>query len=295
MDISVKPGRYVIAVSGGVDSVVLLDLAQARPDVRLTVAHFDHGIRNDSQQDRQFVAELAKTYNMPFVYDEGALGKDASEATARAARYAFLEKVCASVGAQAIITAHHQDDVIETVLINLLRGTNRKGLSSLQSTAKIVRPLLAVPKQQLVEYAKEHKLAWREDSTNEDMAYTRNAIRHQLIPKLTDQQRAQLVSMAQNMHVTNREIDAILSDIIAARTTSDKLEKRLVTMATHAVSKELIAHWLRGNGVRTFNAKMLERIVTATKTYRPDQVVDVDKNYYIAIQSDCLALRRRDR
>src|SRR4051794_19867846 len=118
-----KPGSYVVAVSGGVDSMALLHYLQTRPGIKLTVAHFDHGIRDDSPEDRKLAQEVAKSYKLPFVYHEGRLGGEASEATARAARYDFLNKVRRSSQAQAIITAHHQDDLLETAILNMLRGT----------------------------------------------------------------------------------------------------------------------------------------------------------------------------
>src|SRR5690348_2939142 len=120
-----KPGNYVVAVSGGVDSVVLLDILSKQPGLKLTIAHFDHGIRNDSYKDRQFVEGLAKKYQLLFVYKEGSLGK-ASEAKAREARYEFLRKAQKDSGSQAIITAHHQDDLLETAILNMLRDSSRK-------------------------------------------------------------------------------------------------------------------------------------------------------------------------
>src|SRR5882724_1815869 len=134
--LDIKPGRYVVATSGGVDSMALLHLLyQMSRDSDagwwLTVAHFDHGIRSDSAEDRQLVQAIARQYGLPFVYDEGRLGPGASEATARQARYSFLHQVLGASGARAIMTAHHQDDVLETAIFNLIRGTGRKGLTSL--------------------------------------------------------------------------------------------------------------------------------------------------------------------
>ena len=86
MNIALEPGKYVVAVSGGVDSVTLLHLLRSDPKLKLIVAHFDHGIRPESVEDRRFVAELAKQYSLPFVYATGNLGPEASEAAARKAR-----------------------------------------------------------------------------------------------------------------------------------------------------------------------------------------------------------------
>ena len=156
VNVGQEPGKYVVAVSGGVDSVALLHLlleanderrtmndedspsSVLRPPFRFVVAHFDHGIRKDSAEDRKLVQAMAqKIRGLPFVYDEGRLGPRASEATARLARYTFLRRVLQASGARAIVTAHHQDDLLETAIINLLRGTGRKGLTALGSRSDI--------------------------------------------------------------------------------------------------------------------------------------------------------------
>src|SRR5689334_19288064 len=122
----VQPGKYVLAVSGGVDSMVLLHALQGRPGVKLVVAHYDHGIRPDSHEDRHLVQVVAAQHGLPFEYEEDWLGWGTSEETAREARYNFLERTRQRHKSDAIITAHHQDDVLETAIINLLRGTGRK-------------------------------------------------------------------------------------------------------------------------------------------------------------------------
>ena len=114
-----QPGTYVVAVSGGVDSMVLLDLLAKQPDIKLIVAHYDHGIRSDSKLDRELVASSAKKYKIPFVYESGNLGPGTSENQARIARYNFLRKVQKESKADAIVTAHHQDDALETAILNI--------------------------------------------------------------------------------------------------------------------------------------------------------------------------------
>lgn len=178
-----SPGSYVVAVSGGVDSMALLHLLRKNPGLDLVVAHFDHGIRDNSSEDRKFVQTFAKANGLKFVYEEGNLGAGASEARARDARYKFLHKTVEDTGSAAIVTAHHQDDVLETAIINLLRGSGRKGLTSLGNRPGIERPLLSVPKRDLVAYAKDQGLRWREDSTNQDLDYLRNYVRHRLLPR----------------------------------------------------------------------------------------------------------------
>src|SRR4051812_31887046 len=114
MKVKVPRGKYILAVSGGVDSMVLLDLLARKPGIELVVAHFDHGIRPDSKKDEVLVRKAAASYGVAFEPGQGNLGPAASEATARQARYHFLDEVLTKHQALKIITAHHQDDAIET-------------------------------------------------------------------------------------------------------------------------------------------------------------------------------------
>jgi tRNA(Ile)-lysidine synthetase-like protein len=296
-DVAVKlePGKYVVAVSGGVDSVVLLDLVRRLPGVKLVVAHFDHGIRAESGTDRQFVQELAEKYELPFVFDEGHLGVKASEATAREARYKFLRQVMQAAGASAIITAHHEDDLLETAILNLLRGTGRKGLTSLKSTGDICRPLLDVPKQDIIAYAKEHKLAWREDATNSDTAYLRNYIRHNILPRFDAVARGRFRTLIDAAHPTNIEIDALLAEQLSRQPAEDTLDRHWLIMLPHAVAREAVAAWLRAHDIREFDKKTIERITAAAKTYLPGKHIDVNSSYIIKVEKHKLALASRER
>jgi len=170
--------KYVVAVSGGVDSVVLLDMLTRQPNMELIVAHFDHGIRDDSAKDAVFVADLAKKYGLPFETKREELGATSSEDLARTRRYEFLRSVAKKNNAR-LITAHHADDVIETVAINLLRGTGWRGLAAMDSD--VFRPLKNITKSEVLNYAKKHDLKWHEDSTNSSDNYLRNRIRHDTI------------------------------------------------------------------------------------------------------------------
>lgn len=295
MKIEVQPGKYVIAVSGGVDSVALLHMLADMPEMRLTVAHFDHGIREDSAEDRRFVEQLSQLYKLPFIYDEGQLGSGVSEAIAREARYAFLKKVQENSGASAIITAHHQDDVIETVFLNLLRGTGRKGLSSLRSTDGLVRPLLNIPKTDLITYAKKCNLQWREDSTNTDKTYKRNYVRHKVVPKLTPKQREDLLMYITNMHNINRKIDIELINYLHVQVGAKQLDRKWFIQLPYTITKEVIATWLRHGGVRDFDSKMLQRIVVGAKTLEIGASIDVDARHKITVKKGNLALELRDR
>mgnify|MGYP000865843014 CR=1 FL=1 len=170
---------YIVAVSGGVDSVVLLDVLSKKQNSQLIVAHVDHGIRTNSNDDAVFVKELASHYGLPFEMIELQLGQKTSENTARMKRYKFLQKLAQKYHAQ-VATAHHKNDVVETMVLNIFRGTGWRGICSLQN-GNIYRPLLAMAKQDIITYAQKHSLTWREDETNNDQIYLRNYIRHTIM------------------------------------------------------------------------------------------------------------------
>ena len=174
------PGKYVVAVSGGVDSMSLLDILVKRSEYELIVANFYHGIRDDSHLDMELVHDVAATYNLEFAGGRLDMGGGASEGDARKARYEFLYRIMKEQGAEAIATAHHLDDRIETMLLNKQRGAGWYGLAPLRETDTIKRPLLEVWKLEIVEYAQVNELKWREDSTNKKMDTPRNHIRQQL-------------------------------------------------------------------------------------------------------------------
>jgi tRNA(Ile)-lysidine synthase len=293
MRISFIPGSYVVAVSGGVDSVVLLSILAEQVDSMFIVAHFDHGMRLDSARDRKFVESLADSYDLPFIYERAELGRGASEATARVARYRFLESVRKQRAAQAIMTAHHQDDALETAIINLVRGTGRKGLTALSSNDRLVRPLLAYPKTEILAYARLHHLSWREDSTNIDRTYRRNYVRHNIIPRLGQKGRDRLVEIIAAERIVNNAIDSLLSDLL--KPTPDKLNRRLYAQLSHAVAKELMAEWLRGQGVNDFDKATIERLVIQAKTLAVGKRIAVRNNRYISVGKDDLALTTMER
>lgn len=180
----------------------MLDLVLANhPRENIVVAHFDHSLRGvESDNDRLFIADFCKKRNIQFKVEKMDIStfaqeeKMSIEMAARKYRYIFLRKVAEKYRAKYILTAHHLDDRIETAMFNLIRGTKFGGIHALkemtqslvtnhQSSITIFRPLLHIPKSDILAYAKKRSIQYREDLTNRDTAYLRNHLRHNILPE----------------------------------------------------------------------------------------------------------------
>lgn len=287
-------GRYVVAVSGGVDSMALLHMlaksTQDNPNVSYVIAHLDHGIRDDSALDRRLVQGVSSGHSLPFVYHEAGLGADTSEASARRVRYDFLHNVRRSSDAHGIITAHHQDDALETAIINILRGSGRKGITALSSRPGMVRPLLHIPKNDLVAYAKDQGLVWREDSTNQDQNYLRNYVRKHIMPRFDQPARAQLWQIINSLGEINQRLDDQLANHLHLQSASGTIDRIWFNHLPHDVAREILATWLRAHGVKDIDRKMLERLVVAAKVAPANRVFPIKTGTTMMINSDNLAL-----
>ena len=197
----IPPGRRIlVAVSGGADSMCLLELLrklQERAQLEIRVLHVHHGLRESAEDDLQYVAEYCKEAGIPFqAVRVDAAGYAAAnglsvEEAARHLRYEALEKAAKEWDRQSdhsecrIAVAHHIEDQSETVLFNLVRGSRLTGLRGmLPVNGRIIRPLLCCSREEIESYLMEHGITWREDETNEDVRYSRNLIRKQVMPLL---------------------------------------------------------------------------------------------------------------
>ncbi|MVM32662.1 tRNA lysidine(34) synthetase TilS [Spirosoma sp. HMF4905] len=185
--------HLLLAVSGGIDSMVMADLFY-RTNQPFSIAHVNFGLRGaDSEADALFVQNKAEHYGVPFHlthFDTTAIAAERGisiQMAARELRYTWFDQLLEDYKYACVATAHHLNDVLETLLLNLTRGTGLAGLHGIASKQNgIVRPLLFATRSQLAMYAEEQKLLYREDSSNSDDKYARNRIRHHIVPVLTE-------------------------------------------------------------------------------------------------------------
>lgn len=188
----IQPSQKVLlAVSGGMDSVVMCDLfSKAKLD--FAIAHCNFGLRGEeSNEDEMFVKKLSIKYKVPFYVttfqtaDFAENEKISTQMAARILRYEWFEKIRTQHQFDYIATAHHQNDVLETVLLNLTKGTGIAGLHGIRvKKGHIIRPVLFAEKESFFDYVVENQIIWREDSSNESNKYQRNLIRNEVVPLL---------------------------------------------------------------------------------------------------------------
>lgn len=263
---------------------------------QLIVAHFDHGIRENSAEDAKFVQQRAADYGLGYVCHRAKLGARCSEETARKARYQFLNQVSAEYDQAEIYTAHHLNDLAESIAINLLRGTGWRGLTPL-ATLGLRRPLLdpsllqrlgynlrqPLTKKAIWRYAAEHRLRFREDQTNSSDEYLRNRLRHQMN---NFEKHEQLFELWERQKGLRQEID----DIIAAMLpdSGQVWPRGWFRDLESEVALELLRAGLAEIG-GSATRPQLERFRQAILDYAPgkyfnlpnDQLVRINKDFFI--------------
>ncbi|MDZ7834114.1 MAG: tRNA lysidine(34) synthetase TilS [Alkalibacterium sp.] len=198
----IKTERYwhagetvVIGVSGGVDSMVLFELLNHLPaeyKPHTAVAYVNHHLRKESDEEENFIKAWMKKYDVPVYthqWPESAHPDSGVEEAARKVRYQFFHKVAEKTDSHIILTAHHQDDQVETVLMRLVRGSSLEELTGIptvrrEKEKRIIRLLLPYSKTQILNYAKVNEIPWKEDESNRSLVYTRNRYRNDIIPAL---------------------------------------------------------------------------------------------------------------
>ncbi|MDD4801779.1 MAG: tRNA lysidine(34) synthetase TilS [Syntrophomonas sp.] len=219
----IQPGQKVIVgVSGGPDSMALLHIMltlAAALQIEVIAAHLNHGLRVEAGAEEAFVMEKCRTWGITCysrsvsVTALAQANKTTLEDTGRNARYQYFKELQELTGAQLIATAHHADDMAETVLLHLLRGSGIKGLRGIQPrSGKVIRPLLAFNKTELVNYLQAREIDYCLDQSNDDQAYLRNRIRHGLIPYLQKEFNPQIMGKLNQLALIARDENEALEE-----------------------------------------------------------------------------------
>ncbi len=282
------PSRLCVGLSGGLDSVVLLQLLchlRGEMDFALSALHVHHGLSPNADAWVEFCMELCHKLDVPLEAAAVCLDLGSGqgvEASARAVRYDSFTRC----GADFIVLAHHRDDQAETVLLNLLRGAGVHGAAAMPecrpletgSGTRILRPLLSMPRATLEAYAAEHGLAWIEDESNADPAYSRNFLRHHILPPLKARFPgcdAALARAARHFAEGAELLDDLAEIDLARAASGEGLSVAKLTELGEARARNLLRHWLRKLGAGMPDTESLKEALHQLLTAKAEATVCV--------------------
>ena len=276
-----KDSSVLLALSGGADSRALLHMlakAAAEQSFSLTLAHVNHSIRGaESERDRDFCQRLADAYDLEIVFldaDVPRLAKEHGrglEEEARAVRYAFFAQLMRERNIQLLATAHHADDLLETLLFRIARGTGMKGLGSISPCRRfengfLVRPLLEMTRGEILDYCEQNQLEYVTDSTNSDTAYARNRIRRDVVPvleSLFDEPQKRAVALAEELREDDAFLEALAREHLCQCQTPRGLSVACLCDMPSPIRRRVLKMWAEevcGRGVGCVQLEAVQRL-----------------------------------
>lgn len=266
------PHRLLAGISGGADSTALLHLLLAAGH-DVTAVHVNHGLRGEaSDGDEAFVRQLCQSLRVPLMVYRAEPPENPGEDWARRARMGFFREAMRASGAEALALAHHRDDQAETLLLHLLRGAGLNGLGGMQADAvvdglRIVRPLLGYSRQELQEMLKTAGLTWREDGSNADRRYLRNALRLDVLPALESLipgAAERLATTAGLLRADNDALEAQTATFLSSWGGNAYLPLGALKQQPLAIRRRILRDWWR----QAADESRKERSLTAEQTER---------------------------
>ena len=271
--------KLILAVSGGVDSMALLAMYK---QANIVVAHIDHCTRKSSAKDADFVRQKCQELGVKFYETKLELGEGVSEELARKKRYEFLKTIQEKEGG-TLCTAHHLDDVLESIAINLIRGTGWRGLTPFYDD-KLVRPFIISKmwKRDVLKFAGEQDICFRQDPTNYETNYLRNRVREKMV-ELDETTRVNIIDLFEKQNKLREKIEKLVTEL-AKQTVMGKNfhKKELFLVADEKVALEVLREICLMHGY-SLTRKQLVDFLSAIKTYAPHKKFNLPKNHFVTI------------
>ena len=271
--------KLILAVSGGVDSMALLAMYK---QADIVVAHIDHGTRKSSAEDADFVRRKCQELGVKFYETRLKLGEGVSEELARKKRYEFLKTIQEKEGG-TICTAHHLDDVLESIAINLIRGTGWRGLTPFYDD-ELVRPLIIsrMWKRDVLKFAGEQNICFRQDPTNYEADYLRNRVREKMT-ELDETEREDIINLFEKQNELRIKIEKLVTELAKQTVVGKSFHKKeLFLTADEKVALEVLREICLMYG-HSLTRKQLMDFLSAIKTYAPHKRFNLPKNHFVTI------------
>ena len=271
--------KLILAVSGGVDSMALLAMYK---QADIVVAHIDHGTRKSSVEDADFVRQKCQELGVKFYETKLELGSGVSEELARKKRYEFLKTIQEKEGG-TLCTAHHLDDVLESIVINLIRGTGWRGLTPFYGD-ELVRPFIITKmwKRDVLKFAGEQNICFRQDPTNYETNYLRNRVREKMA-ELDKTARVNIINLFEKQNVLRGKIEKLVAELARQTVVGKNFHKKeLFLTADEKVALEVLREICLMHGY-SLTRKQLTDFLSTIKTYAPHKKFNLPKNHFVTI------------
>lgn len=300
--------KVVVAVSTGIDSMVLLDLLQHLPlkdRPQIIVAHMNHELRKQSQLEERFIRQYCKQNDLKLAvahWPQNLHPQTGVENAAREARYQFFREVMKDNQARILLTAHHQNDLAETMLMKMTRGGQLSQLVGIRdrrpfASGSLIRPLLPFSKQQLKKYALQHHLKWYEDKTNKDLNIQRNRFRHAIIPML-EEENPQLLSHLESYHQQLTDLlawrdQAVADQLAACVDQQGRMILARLAKNKEIIRKEILRQWFNQQGIYDIKDQQLDEVLQSLENKKkPQQTIELPHQYILEKDYATCALKK---
>ena len=293
----------VCAISGGVDSMCLLDIVKKYP-INIICAHVNHNLREESYEEYEFVKNYCKDNNIVFegiVLDK--INKGNLESEFRNKRYEFFDNIINKYNAKYLLTAHHGDDLMETILMRIVRGSSINGYSGFEKESKrdnynILRPLIYLTKDELYEYAHVNNIEYREDKTNKSDKYTRNRYRKYILPRLKEENKnvhKKFIKFSEELDDSYKFINNYVDKFIKENYSKNKLNIENIKELDDFIVKKIIFNVLKSiykNNINLINDNNINEILKIIKSNKPNLNVDLPKNITLVKKYNVLEVNK---
>ena len=271
--------KLILAVSGGVDSMALLAM-YTHADI--VVAHVDHGTRKSSAEDADFVRQKCQELGVKFYETRLGLGEGVSEELTRKKRYEFLKTIQEKEDG-TLCTAHHLDDVLESIAINLIRGTGWRGLTPFYGD-ELVRPFIIAKmwKRDVLKFAGKQNICFRQDPTNYEADYLRNRVREKMT-ELDETARVDIIKLFEKQNELRGKIEKLVTDLAKQTIVGKNFHKKEIFLtADEKVALEVLRGICLMHGY-SLTRKQLGDFLLAIRTYAPHKKFNLPKNHFVTI------------
>ena len=288
---NIKDEYIIVGVSAGPDSMALLDLLLKQTNKKIICCHINHNIRKESQEEAQYLKDYCKNNNIIFEYKKLGKYKGTNlENEARIKRYQFYEEILSKYNSHYLFLAHHGNDLIETVLMKIVRGSNLEGYAGIkeyshQKNYTIVRPLLKYSKDDILEYNKDNNITYFIDNTNDDESYTRNRYRKQILPILKNEDsliHQKFLKYSNTLQEYYNYIEDVVKEKIKENYQDNTIDINIFNKEHPFIKKNIIFYLLSETYDNTGNIikdKHIDDILKLIDSKKPNSYVTLPKGY----------------